>query len=92
MVSTVIIGETNESKDKVTKRRKSNVIFSSVKFASAIDAIDKSLETKNHHLYTIITPRSTIEPTTKSVLRIIKSKITNIFCTIQNFFVCSTFH
>ena len=58
--------------------RKTNVIFSSVKFTSTIDVINKSVETMNHHPSTISTTHSTIDPTNKSVLRSIKSEITKM--------------
>ena len=70
-----IICETNESTYKVTT---SNVTFSSVKFASTINVINKSIESINCYLSYIISTRSTIDPATKSVLRIIKSEIVNI--------------
>ena len=72
MVSIVTICMSNESKDKVTKY---NLVFSSVKFASMIDVVYKSLETINRHLSSINSTRSTIDLTTKSVFRIIKSEI-----------------
>ena len=71
----VTICATKESKEKITT---SNVLYNSVKLVSTIDAIEKSLETMNCHLATIIPTGSTIHPTIKYVLHLVKSEIDNV--------------
>ena len=72
IVSMATTGATKESKEKVTT---SNVLYNSIKLASTIE---KPLETMNQHIASIITTFSTINPTTKSVVRLIKSEIKNV--------------
>ena len=75
MVSLVTLGRTKESKKK---KRKSSMLYNSIQLTSIINTLEKSLETMNRHLTSMIPTHSAIDPTTKSVLRLIKSEILNI--------------